>query len=273
MSASLLHHALITAPGVSPEGWIMVLHGIFGMGRNWSQLCRQLVLARPTMGMVLVDLRLHGHSKGFLPPHTLDTCAEDLERLANHLPGPVTGVMGHSFGGKVALVLAERRRLPTLKQVLVLDSTPELGRSATPVLSVLQAMQALPMPAATRAEVVAGLQTHGLSETTAQWLATNLEGVGKSFVWRFDFPGLEALIGSFFQRSLWNVLEDPNSPKLHVVKAAQSDVLDEPALARIQAQSQANPARVRLYTLPNAGHWLHVDNPDGLLTLLLDALG
>lgn len=266
--SALLHHACIAAPGATPQRWWIFLHGIFGMGRNWTQFARQLVGRRPELGAVLVDLRLHGHSKGFPPPHTLSACAEDVEALAGQLSGPVSAVVGHSFGGKVALVLADRRRLP-LERVFVLDSTPEAGRSATPVMAVLQAMQAVPMPAASRAEVVSALRGEGLSEPIAQWLATNVEGVGKSFVWRFDFAGLQSLIESFFQSTLWHVLEDPSCPRCHLVKAASSDVLNYEALARITHLQALDPAHVTLDEVVDAGHWLHVDNPGALLELLL----
>ena len=263
-----LHHACITAPGASPGRWWIFLHGIFGMGRNWTQFARQLVRVRPDLGAVLVDLRLHGHSRGFAPPHSLDACAADVEALSAQLSGSVCGVVGHSFGGKVALVLAERRQLP-LERVFVLDSTPESGRSATPVMAVLQAMQAIPMPAPSRPEVITRLQAQGLSEPIAQWLATNVEGVGQSFVWRFDFAGLKSLIESFFQRDLWNVLEDPASPVIHMVKAARSDVLDPEAVARIGHLQALYSGRLTLDEVAQAGHWLHVDNPEALLELVL----
>ena len=53
---------------------------------------------------VLVDLRMHGASQDFSPPHTLAACVADLRALENSI-GPFHGVIGHSFGGKVALEL------------------------------------------------------------------------------------------------------------------------------------------------------------------------
>jgi esterase len=51
-----------------------------------------------------VDLRLHGGSTGFEPPHTLGAAADDVDRLVEHLDFHAAAVMGHSFGGKVALL-------------------------------------------------------------------------------------------------------------------------------------------------------------------------
>jgi len=65
----------VMAPGESPDRWFAVLHGIFGSGRNWASVARRVVRARPEWGAVLVDLREHGESVGFEPPHTLDRAA------------------------------------------------------------------------------------------------------------------------------------------------------------------------------------------------------
>ena len=62
--------------------WLYVLHGIYGAGRNWASVARSLIAKRPEWGAMLVDLRLHGHSQGFEPPHTLHACAHDVYELS-----------------------------------------------------------------------------------------------------------------------------------------------------------------------------------------------
>src|SRR4051812_24710793 len=60
----ILAHTRVAAPGRTPERWLLVLHGIYGAGRNWGSIARRLVEARPEWGAVLVDLRMHGQSRG-----------------------------------------------------------------------------------------------------------------------------------------------------------------------------------------------------------------
>ena len=55
-----LAHTRVTAAGATPERWLLVLHGIYGSGRNWGSIARRLVDARPEWGVLLVDLRLLG---------------------------------------------------------------------------------------------------------------------------------------------------------------------------------------------------------------------
>jgi pimeloyl-ACP methyl ester carboxylesterase len=43
-------------------------------------------------------------------------------------------------------------------------------------------------------------------------------------------------------------------------------------LVKLRSASADPNARVSLHVLPNAGHWLHVDNPDGLRALIAPEL-
>ncbi len=48
-----------------PDRWLGFLHGILGSGANWRTFAKQIVTAKPEWGALLVDLRLHGESRGF----------------------------------------------------------------------------------------------------------------------------------------------------------------------------------------------------------------
>ena len=76
---------------------LMMLHGIYGRGRNWKSMAREIGAARPEWSALLVDLRLHGDSPAFEPPHTLDAAAADVRAVidAESASGaPVTGAAG-----------------------------------------------------------------------------------------------------------------------------------------------------------------------------------
>src|SRR5688572_33089052 len=110
----VLHHASVgnsEAPRVA-----LVLHGVFGSGSNFRSLMKSLAAERPEWRFVLVDLRLHGRSLEAPPPHSLAACAGDLAELTRALALSPAAVIGHSFGGKVALSYAERPP-PSLQQV------------------------------------------------------------------------------------------------------------------------------------------------------------
>ena len=93
----------ISSPGSEPSACAYVLHGILGSAKNWRTFGRRLAARFPSWRIVLVDLRHHGDSPHLPPPNTLAACAADLERLSAAREERPSVVIGHSFGGKVAL--------------------------------------------------------------------------------------------------------------------------------------------------------------------------
>lgn len=265
MSDPTLHHSIQAADGA--ERWIYMLHGIYGAGRNWATIARRLAEARPEWGAVLVDLRLHGHSQGFAPPHTLAACAHDIRVLAETISRPAAAVLGHSFGGKVALMTAPAMH-PA--QVWVIDSTPSRRTPGGSGYRMLQLLKRLPPEFADRNELIAALEGGGFAPPVAHWMATNLVARGDVYTWRFDLRALEALLDDFFRRDLWDVVESPPAgTEIRFVRASESDVMTDAEAQRVRALGPGLPSSlIELH----GGHWLHVDNPDGLLETLVDGL-
>ncbi len=270
-SSPLLHHELVTAPDASPSRWLYLLHGIFGSGRNWASVARRFVRAHPEWGGVLVDLRAHGASKGFRPPHTLRSCAADLTALASTTGRPVHALLGHSFGGKVGLAWLAEGGQP--EHLWVLDSTPEAGLPGGGAPEMLRRLEELPGPFRTRDELIELLRQGGFSLPVAQWVATNLEGDPESgYRWRFDLAAIRELMQDFADTQFWDVLEGAGSgsTEVHLVRAERSGVLEGEARERVEGLSDGR--RVFLHTVPG-GHWVNIDAPDELHALLLEHLG
>lgn len=59
---------------------------------------------------------------------------------------------------------------------------------------------------------------------------------------------------------------------LHFVRAANSDRWTPSILERLDRAVSSRPETVKLHLLPDAGHWLHVDNPQGLSNLMAPVL-
>jgi len=258
-----LHHHVV---GEGAEKWLYVLHGIYGAGRNWATFARAVVEERHEWGAVLVDLRLHGHSLEFEPPHTLAACVHDLVELARLTGRPPAAVLGHSFGGKVALMAASALG-PS--QVWVIDSTPSRRTPGGSAQRMLRILERHPGPFETRAEAIAVLEAEGWSAHVAQWMATNLVSSERGYVWRFDLAGIASLLEDFFRRDLWDVVEaPPGGTEVHLVRASESDVMPAAELERARALVSGRTFGHELH----GGHWLHVDNPGGLLALVAGRL-
>jgi esterase len=269
----MLNHDTITAGSEVPGKWLYVLHGIYGAGRNWASVIRRVVKERPEWGAVLVDLRQHGGSQGFPPPHTVQAAATDLVELAAGTELTPSAILGHSFGGKVALLFAgmEDAAASQLRQVWVVDSTPDARDPGGSAWQMLNIVRSLPDRFATRDALVDALVTHGMQKPVAQWMATNLEAADDgTYVWRFDLASLEALLHSFFETDAWNVVEHPREGlEVHLLKAAESSVLAGDSLTR--AEAAAANGRTFVHHVAG-GHWVNAENPGAVQELLIASL-
>ena len=254
--------------GSSPRQ-MLLLHGIYGAGRNWGSVARRLVRVRPEWSIVLVDLRSHGRSPR-LDPHTVDACADDLMRLEEHLGRTADAVLGHSFGGKVALVHARRRAVGP-RQLWIIDSAPGAGRPGGGAWRMLGVLRRHPGPFGSRAEVVGAVEGEGYSPLVANWMAINAVKGEEGWGWRLDPDEMEAYLRDYFRVDAWDVAESPPpGMTIHFVKALGSSVLAEADVQRIRAAGRRS-RRVVLHEA-EGGHWLNTENPDAIHQLLAGVL-
>ncbi|KAG4916482.1 hypothetical protein AAZX31_19G182200 [Glycine max] len=268
------------------------IHGFLGSSRNWRSFSRNLLASLSNSSpssnwrTVMLDLRNHGQSteRELNPPHNMENAAKDLADLvkAEGWSWPEV-VVGHSMGGKVALQFAEScsrgdyghfASLP--KQLWVLDSVPgEVNQenSNDEVRNVLATLQSLPSQFPSRKWLVSHLMGLDYSKALSDWIGTNLKKVGDHETWIFDLQNAKEMFDSYCEKSYWNLLENPpKGMEIVIVRAEKSDRWDQDAIERIQKLASQggsdSPGKVSFCVVQNAGHWVHVDNPKGLLEIV-----
>ncbi|PSC76793.1 alpha beta hydrolase domain-containing 11 [Micractinium conductrix] len=278
----------------------VVLHGLLGTGRNlrsvMADLCRQAAAGSGVpWRALLVDLRCHGRSArlNLHPPHNLAAAAGDvvalLQRQAAEAGAPPAVLVGHSMGGKTALEVVRQlgqAGAPVLppKQVWVLDARPTAvhvpDAATAEVQHVLETVAALPLPFPSRQALYAQLAERGFSPALQQWLGGNLtqESAGR-YVWAFNVAGAQALFADYCKQDYAALLRaPPRGLTLNILRALRSDRWDHDTLAAVRGAVAATalPAavrgRTRFHELPDAGHWVHTDNPRGLVSLMLPSM-
>lgn len=236
-------------PGPATLPPLLVVHGLFGSGRNWGAIARRLARGRI---VVVPDLRNHGDSQR-RDSHGYPDLAADLAGVIATAGGPMD-VLGHSMGGKAAMMLALAH--PGLvRRLIVADIAPvAYGHDQTP-----------------HVEAMRGLDLSGLS-TRAE--------ADRRLAARVPDPALRA----FLLQSL--DLKAPGGPRwrlnLDVLGAEMPKIVgwpgdvagrfDGPALFLSGGESryvlpEHRPAirtlfpTARFARIPGAGHWLHADRP------------
>ena len=233
---------------------LILLHGLFGRGRNLLAL--QTALA-DTYRVIAPDLRNHGATP-HAPGMDYATLAADLWETLDGLGLDRVGLVGHSMGGKVAM----RAALDTpgrVTHLAVLDIAPlayptTLGRFAA-------AMQALPLsPGLTRRAADAALSPVVPDAATRAFLLQNLK-TGESPGWTL---GLDFIAAAMPDLMRWDARPASFTSPTLFLGGDRSDYLNADAQAAIRAQFPT----AEIEFLHDAGHWLHVDQPQALLKCL-----
>lgn len=236
----------------------------------------------------MVDLRNHGKSaeiEGLLPPHDLKNAAKDLANLVKTEGWDWPDVViGHSLGGKVALQFAQsvangdygdHVHLP--KQLWVLDSVPGTVNRKNgdgEVEKVLETLQSLPSTVPSRKWLVDHMLKLGFSKSLSDWIGSNLKQSGEEQTWAFNLEGAVQMFDSYRVTDYWPLLEHPpKDMEIAIVRAENSDRWDLDVIKQLESLATTKrvdetEGKVSVHVLPNAGHWVHVDNPKGLLEIV-----
>ena len=93
-----IRHPALTPTDLPP---ILIAHGLYGSARNWNVIARRLSEKRDVLA---VDMRNHGESPWFDSHSYADLAGDLAEVIASH--GGQADLIGHSMGGKAAMMLA-----------------------------------------------------------------------------------------------------------------------------------------------------------------------
>jgi pimeloyl-ACP methyl ester carboxylesterase len=241
----------------------VLLHGFLGSGRNLRSLSTAWSAVEPRRRLLLVDLTGHGGSPPLPPGATLSTVAGDVVETARAagLRGPLE-LVGHSLGGRVALA-ASLRFPQEVASVTLLDISP--GPIPIPLSEsgkVLELLRAAPATAPDRRAMRGELTRRGLPGPLADWLVMNLEPAPEGGVrWRFDREALAEFHLRVNGEDVWAALERPGA-RVRCVRGGRSEYVTDADVARMEALG------CPVATLPEAGHFVHVDAPEALLRWL-----
>ena len=239
------------------EDSIVFLHGLFGQGRNWNTIGKALAGEHR---ITLVDLPNHGRS-----PWTdridyvqmADIVAEQV--LAPLVArGPVT-LVGHSMGGKVAMMAALRHR-ELVQRLVVVDMAPVKYATAREFSRYIATMHALDLATlSSREEADAALAEVAPSASVRAFLLQNLRRDGSGWRWQ---PNLEVLARDIERLSDWPAdavagLPPYDGPVLWIAGAESAYITPEH-----DAAMTALFPRKRLVSIKGAGHWVHSEKPE-----------
>lgn len=241
---------------------VAFLHGLMGRGKNFTRIARGL---GDDYQVLLMDMPNHGASDwtdSFDYADMADLVARDLENgFASD--GPVD-VIGHSMGGKIAMLLALRH--PHLvNKLVIMDIAPNDSKGSFTVLldSLLSLdLATLKSRSAASDEIADRVPDPGVRGFLLQNLARGKDG----FYWE---PNLSMLRKNLDAIMGWEPVDAQpfDNPVLWVAGANSNYIQPEDA----PVMRQLFP-RVRKISVKGAGHWVHADKPEEVTYILTSFL-
>lgn len=242
-AADMLNTQITNSTGTASS--LLVIHGLYGSGRNWGVIAKRLSDRGP---VAVVDMRNHGDSF-WSDSHSYTDMAQDLAEVIAAQDAPMD-VVGHSMGGKAAMVLALTR--PELvNRLIVADIAPvTYTHSQTQYIDAMRAVDLSQVEK--RSDASAQLAAH-VADPTLQAFFTqsldlkvkrwklNLEALAKEMPKVLGFPDLS---GTFDKPTLF-------------LSGAQSDYVTPDHRPKIKSLFP----KARFAKIPGAGHWLHAEKP------------
>jgi pimeloyl-ACP methyl ester carboxylesterase len=232
---------------------LIILHGLFGSLENWHSISQNLAA---NFQVFSVDQRNHGRSP-HAPEMTYQLMAEDLKEFtaSHHLQ--MVNLLGHSMGGKTAMLFA--LTFPELvDKLVVVDIAP---RAYPPYHDeILKALSSLDLRSLkSRPEMEAQLAPSIPDLAVRRFLLKNVkrDQVG-NFFWQMNLPAIKANYSRLSEEiSNQHSFEKPTL----FIRGERSHYIRDEDLSAIQ---QLFP-KVEHCVIAGTGHWVHAEAPEAFL--------
>lgn len=226
---------------------ILIAHGLYGSGRNWRAIAKRL---SADFQVITVDMRNHA-SSFWDDDMSYSAMAVDLANVIGTIGAPMF-VLGHSMGGKAAMILALTR--PELIEGLIIADIAPVAYTHTQI-PLIDAMERVDLSKVVRrSDADEQLAREIDSAPLRAFLIQSLNVEEGSVSWTFN---LKALRASMPQIVGWPSAKGEFIGNSLFLSGADSDYVTLEGKTEIKRLFPA----ARFATLKNAGHWLHADQP------------
>ena len=236
---------------------LAILHGLFGSGRNWASIAQRLAAHHR---VIAFDLRNHGASPW---AGTMDygAMAEDVLQSLKARGHARFALLGHSMGGKVAMVTALHYP-EAVERLIVADIAPV--SYPTRHLGEIQAMRRLDLAQIKRrAEADKALAGSIPDAAERGFLLQNLLFDNGGARWRLNLDAIEEEMPRLVGFPAIQAGQTYAGPALFVA-GGRSEYLQpahEPTIRRLFP-------RAEIARIDNAGHWLHAEQAAAFLAIV-----
>ena len=229
---------------------VVILHGLLGSKRNWFGVGK--ALSDLGFNVWLLDLRNHGDSD-WNDKHTYFDLAEDVKKFFEQHGIISSFLIGHSMGGKVAMVLDKLYR-GLLSKLVVVDIAPvAYAANFENHLKILLSLDLGRFKS--RSEVANKLSEYFKEINFRSFLMQNLKlDDNKSFYWRINLTSLIMNAVAISEFPVINGVSNTDALFLY-------GDLSEYRVEKYRDIIKENFTLCQFANVAKAGHWIHVEQP------------
>ena len=229
---------------------IIILHGLFGSGRNWTNIAKKL---EDKAQVFVLDLRNHGNSpwKSLM---TYEEMAMDVQHFIEKKNISLPFIVGHSMGGKVAMKLALTSP-KIIKGLIIVDISPDTYQDN--FKNQLDSMQNINLSVQTqRSEIESHLKNEINDLSLTRFLMTNLRRDNRKFIWGINLNSISANMSAI--SGFETTDEDLFSGPTMFIAGKNSSYIEHRHRAKILKLFPT----AHIIKIKNASHWVHADQPE-----------
>jgi pimeloyl-ACP methyl ester carboxylesterase len=237
---------------------MLVLHGMLGSSRNWQTVGRDLATRHHVLAL---DARNHGRSPHD-PEMTYEAMVGDLLAWMDGHNLPRVTLVGHSMGGKTAMLLA-CRHAARVERLVVVDIAPKDYHWAAH-RAEFAAMNELDLGSLqSRGEAEMRFEARVASLGMRKFLATNLERTDAGqWRWLIDLPALTAALPRLEKNCL--AADDRFAGPARFIAGGLSQYVQPADHEVIRRHFPA----ARIDVIADAGHNPHMDRREAFVRLV-----
>ena len=242
---------------------LFIFHGLYGQARNWQSMAKKLTLDGFVI-VISVDLRNHGENV-FKEHHSYSLMLEDVMELFKYLNIKKTNVLGHSMGGKLAMLLSLKHP-DFVNKLIVADIAPidyqdDEGEVINSLLNLdLNLIES-------RNDADKSLSLKIFDKSLRMFLLQNLKLVDKRYIWAINLKSIK--------KSMYNLKSFPISSKVKknnqetlCIYGSDSNYVTNNNLIVFEKYF----TNISFVKINDAGHLLHVENPEAFYLALINFL-
>ncbi len=254
--------------GTNSGDRIVFIHGLMAFSANWRKIANRL---EGEFQCLIYDQR--GHGRSFKPEtgYTPEIFAEDLNKITNELGWENFHLVGHSMGGRNAMVFAnlypEKIRTLTIE-----DIGPDADSKN--YMYYENMLNSVPTPFQDKQQIKDFFNQKFAKDFTPKeapsilslFLQSNIEEKPDGlFDWKFSKKAIISIVREGHQKDRWHEVSSFKMPVL-LIRGQNSHVLKYETFEKMK---QMNP-NIQGVQIVGAGHWVHYEKYEEFTTVLKD---